>query len=82
MTQNNLGNALRTLGERESGTAKLTEAVAAFDACLTVTVSVWPPEWLNQVRAGKDKTQAEIKRRAAKFLLALLRRAGEQTQSH
>ncbi len=29
-TQNNLGNALRTLGERESGTARLEEAVAAY----------------------------------------------------
>jgi hypothetical protein len=28
--QNNLGNALRTLGERESGTAKLEEAVVAY----------------------------------------------------
>ena len=32
MTQNNLGNALSTLGERESGTARLEEAVAAYDA--------------------------------------------------
>jgi tetratricopeptide (TPR) repeat protein len=29
-TQNNLGNALTTLGERESGTARLEEAVAAY----------------------------------------------------
>ena len=34
MTQNNLGNALRTLGERESGTARLEEAVAAYRAAL------------------------------------------------
>ena len=33
-TQNNLGNALRTLGERESGTARLEEAVAAFREAL------------------------------------------------
>jgi exonuclease VII small subunit len=33
-TQNNLGNALRTLGERESGTARLEEAVQAFRAAL------------------------------------------------
>ena len=32
--QNNLGNALRTLGERESGTARLEEAVAAYSAAL------------------------------------------------
>jgi len=30
--QNNLGNALQTLGERESGTARLEEAVAAYRA--------------------------------------------------
>ena len=34
MTQNNLGNALRRLGERESGTARLEEAVAAYRAAL------------------------------------------------
>ena len=33
-TQNNLGNALRTLGEREAGTARLEEAVAAYRAAL------------------------------------------------
>ena len=32
MTQNNLGTALRALGERESGTARLEEAVAAYRA--------------------------------------------------
>ena len=34
MTQMNLGNALQTLGERESGTARLEEAVAAYRAAL------------------------------------------------
>ena len=33
-TQNNLGLALARLGERESGTARLEEAVAAFRAAL------------------------------------------------
>ena len=33
-TQNNLGNALREFGERESGTARLEEAVAAYRAAL------------------------------------------------
>ena len=33
-TQNNLGNALRALGERESGTARLQEAVAAYESAL------------------------------------------------
>ena len=34
MTQKNLGNALQALGERESGTARLEEAVAAYRAAL------------------------------------------------
>ena len=34
MTQNNLGNALAALGARESGTARLEEAVAAYRAAL------------------------------------------------
>ena len=33
-TQNNLGAALYTLGERESGTTRLEEAVAAYRAAL------------------------------------------------
>ena len=33
-TQNNLGNALVALGERETGTARLEEAVAAYRAAL------------------------------------------------
>jgi tetratricopeptide (TPR) repeat protein len=56
-TQKNLGLALRTLGERESGTARLEEAVAAFDACLTVTETLWPKEWTQQVRSHRDQTQ-------------------------
>jgi tetratricopeptide (TPR) repeat protein len=35
VTQNNLGTALGTLGERESGTARLEEVVAAYRAALT-----------------------------------------------
>jgi len=33
-TQNNLGNALRALGQRETGTARLEEAVSAFRSAL------------------------------------------------
>ena len=34
MTQNNLGNALLALGQRESGTARLDEAVGAYREAL------------------------------------------------
>jgi tetratricopeptide (TPR) repeat protein len=63
-TQMNLGNALLRLGERESGTARLEQAVAAWDACLTVTVTVWPAERVQQVRARRDSAQSEIERRS------------------
>jgi tetratricopeptide (TPR) repeat protein len=66
MTQNNLGNALAALGERESGTAHLTEAVAAWEACLTVTASVWPPEWIQDVHSHIDRARSEEARRASK----------------
>jgi tetratricopeptide (TPR) repeat protein len=66
MTQAFLGDTLRTLGERESGTARLEEAVAAWDACLTVTTSVWPSQWIQDMRARRDEAQSEIKRRSWK----------------
>jgi hypothetical protein len=66
MTQNNLGLALSTLGDRESGTARLEEAGAAWDACLTVIISVWPSEWVQDVRARRDEAQSEIKRWSTK----------------
>ena len=36
MTLNNLGTALKTLGERESGTARLEEAIQAFEGAQNV----------------------------------------------
>jgi exonuclease VII small subunit len=65
MTQNNLGNALLRLGERESGTALLEAAVAAWDASLTVTETVWPAVWVQEMRSHRDAIQAEITRRRA-----------------
>jgi tetratricopeptide (TPR) repeat protein len=65
MTQNNLGSALSTLGERESGTARLEEAVAAFDAGLTVTETAWPEEWVHRVRSHRDEIRAELTRQRA-----------------
>jgi len=38
-TQNNLGTALLALGQRESGTARLEEAISSWDACLTIASS-------------------------------------------
>ena len=45
-TQNSLGNALWALGERESGTARLEEAVAAYRASLLeLTRERVPLDW-------------------------------------
>jgi tetratricopeptide (TPR) repeat protein len=54
MTQNNLGNALATLGGRESGTAPLEEAVAAFrEALQELTRERLPLVWAaTQVSLG------------------------------
>ena len=65
MTQNNLGTALRTLGARESGTARLEEAVAAFEVCLTIIETAWSKEWVQVVRSDCDETRVEIARRRA-----------------
>jgi tetratricopeptide (TPR) repeat protein len=46
MTQYNLGNVLRSLGDRESGTTRLEEAVAAYRAALEVyTREAMPTQW-------------------------------------
>jgi hypothetical protein len=46
MTQMDLGKALSSLGERESGTARLEEAVAAYrEALQELTRARAPPQW-------------------------------------
>lgn len=53
-TQNNLGNVLRTLGERESGTENLTESVAAYrEALQEFTRARVPLDWaMTQMNLG------------------------------
>jgi tetratricopeptide (TPR) repeat protein len=65
MTQMNLGLALKRLGERQSGPARLgalEAAVAAWEACLKITASSWPPEWVQFVKTRRDETLAGISR--------------------
>jgi len=59
-----LGIALEGLGERESGTAHLTEAIAAWEACLTVATTTWPEASVQDVRS--QQARAENARRMAK----------------
>jgi hypothetical protein len=54
------------LGERETGTARLSEAVAAWDLCLTVGDSGWLQERAGVVRSARDQVEAEIARRLSK----------------
>lgn len=46
LAQNDLGNALATLGEREIGTARLEESITAFRAALAeITRPQAPLDW-------------------------------------
>jgi hypothetical protein len=59
MTQNNLGSALEALGERESGTARLEEAVAAYRAALVVFVAAHA-DYYERMCRNNLKTAREI----------------------
>ena len=48
-----------------SGTARLEQAAAAYDNCLSVTRSVWPPDWVENIATRQNEVSAEIKRRIA-----------------
>jgi hypothetical protein len=66
MSQNNLGLALATLGERESGTARLKEAVAAYREALQerrreqAPLDWARPNWISAMRfRGSASARAE-----------------------
>ena len=65
-TQMSLGVVLSALGERETGTARLVEAVTAWDLSLTVGDSGWPQERAGLVRSARDQAQAELARRLSR----------------
>jgi hypothetical protein len=65
-TQMSLGVVLSVLGERETGTARLVEAVTAWDLCLAIVHSGWPQERVYAVRSARDQAQAEIARRLSR----------------
>ena len=50
MTQNNLGNALKTLGERERDTGRLEQAVVAYRAALEVFDTDGSPRYRDLVQ--------------------------------
>ena len=60
-----IAEPVHALGQRESGTARLEDAVEAWDKCLVAVTSVWPTEWIEGVGSRRDGVQAEILRRQA-----------------
>ena len=63
MTQNNLGAALSRLGERESGTARLEEAVAAYGNALAVFAPALADHYVGVTRQNLARAQAIIAKR-------------------
>jgi tetratricopeptide (TPR) repeat protein len=88
MTQNDLGNALSTLGSRENGTARLEEAVAAYrNALKERTRERVPLDWAaslgNQgvamillAERTKDATMAETACQQIEIALGAMRCSG------
>ena len=62
-TQNNLGNALLRLGERESGTQRLAEAVAAYHDALEEWTEKAAPYWHNIAQENLDRANAMLAER-------------------
>jgi hypothetical protein len=62
-TQNNLGTALATLGERESGTARLDEAVEAFREALGVFEPVQASHYAQLARQNLTHVQELVAKR-------------------
>ena len=59
----NLGSALGILGERESGTARLEEAVAAYQAALEESTQERVPRWHEFTQRSVARALAELQRR-------------------
>jgi tetratricopeptide (TPR) repeat protein len=89
-TQNNLGTALLTLGERESGTKRLEEAVEAYRAALQErTRERVPLQWAatqnnlgNALRTlgerTHDRAKLEAARKAVNAAFEVVMQAGQE----
>jgi exonuclease VII small subunit len=66
MTQNNLGGALRTLGERESGTARLEEAIAAYRAAIKVLHQCEATYYHETTQENLAEAEAEVASRKSR----------------
>ena len=63
MIQMNLGNALAALGERESETARLEEAVATYDGALAIFVVARTDYYESICRKSRDRVRAILDQR-------------------
>ncbi len=63
MTQNNLGNALRSLGEREGGTDRREDAVAAFKASLEVFELAQATHYIEGTKRNLQRAEALLQER-------------------
>jgi tetratricopeptide (TPR) repeat protein len=63
MTQNNLGNALKMLGERESGTARLEEAAVAYREALKEWTRDVAPYWRDIAQENLTNCLALLEKR-------------------
>ncbi len=62
-TQNNLGSALCSIGERESGTERLEEAVGAYKAALKVFQSAHATYYAQTAGANLRNAKAMLQQR-------------------
>ena len=58
----NLGNALMTLGERESGTARLEEAVAAYNGALEIFIAAKANYYESRCRRNLDLARLALEK--------------------
>ena len=64
-TQNNLGTALQRLGERESGTARLEEAVEAYRAALDLFEGAGARHYVDVIRGNLERATTMLDQRRA-----------------
>ena len=63
LTQTDLGDALAALGGREPGTARLEEAVAAYDAAIAILDRVPADRYGGIARAGRVRASELLEQR-------------------
>ena len=63
IARNNLGRALDSLGERENGTARLEEAIVAYDGALEIFIAAGADRYATICRRNLNKALAVLDQR-------------------